>query len=1027
MKKVLSVILLCAAASHLPAAAQQSMYGDAASTQYNDALQLYEAGLYGAARTAFDDFVTRWDGEEQNVLTTESKYYRGVTAKNLRNADAVEVMKAFLTECSQSARRDDMLYHLGDYYLIGGDEARALTWFVKANPDRCSEEYREELIFKTGYCYFMRGKHNKALAMFDRLKGQSSRYDSAMRYYRAHVDYENGNLNVALKEFMQLEKEPGFENVAPYYIAHIFYLQGHYPEAVRYAEPLSKTSSKRAVEMERIVADSRFMMQEYDKAADNYRHLMKLTRRPGRADYYHFGMCLYYTGKYDEAAENLSKVTSEKDQLAQNAYYHLADCYLHQGDKKRARVAFEAASKYDFDRAIREDAHFNKLKLAYELNFAPFDELISQFVEFIDTYPNSDKIDEAYDYMGKAFVTTKNYKKALATMEKIQHKNLKIYTAMQRIAFYRGLELYTDIKFAEAVEFFDYSLEYGNYDSRLKARAYYWKGECLYRQNQIDPAREHYQLFINAYQASECDEFTTAHYNLGYTYFNERNYNEASRWFIKYVSLNVTDKRLLADAYNRLGDCLYVQRNFASAIENYDKALATSTAVGDYSMLQKGICLGFTEGNKAKIDQLHELIKTYPNSSYCDNAYYETARAHVALEEIKDAIYNFKVVKERYPKGSLASKAMLQLGLLYYNNGEFDNSMAFYKRVINEYPSTPEAADALAGLRNVYMELGDFDGYMAYTSKLGSFAKVELHEQDSLLFTSAQRLYMKGETQQAKSAFERYISTFADGRFAIGANYYLGDCLYQEQDYDAAVQSFEYVAAQPRSIYTEDALLRSGEILYKNEQYAQALSTFQRLETEAEIKTNKTEAIIGQMRCMQRLNNAEDCVAAADKVIDMPEATPEILREAKYLKAKSLITLGRNTDAVPVLRDLSQNTKSAEGAEAKYLLAQGLYDIEDLPGSEKEIFDYIDQGTPHQYWLARSFVLLADIYHARGEDFQAQQYLETLRDSYTADDDIADLIDQRIDQWRIGTAALPDDEAPVTALPDTTIEQQIIY
>lgn len=1018
MKKI-SILIALIALVALPMRAQQTNYNSAASTQFNDAMQLYEAGLYGAARTAFDNFANDWNGSEQSVLTTESKYYRGLSAKNLRNADAVEVMKAFLTECSQSARRDDMLYHLGDYYLIGGDEARALTWFTKANPDRCSEEYREELIFKTGYCYFMRGKHNKALAMFDRLKGQSSRYDSAMRYYRAHVDYENGNLNVALKAFMQLEKEPGFQDVAPYYIAHIFYLQGHYPEAIRYAEPLSKSTSKRAIDMQRIVADSHFMLQEYDKATPAYERLMKLSRRPYRADYYHYGMSLYYTSHYTEAADNLSKVTSEKDQLAQNAYYHLADCYLRQGDKKRARTAFDAASKYDFDRALKEDAHFNKLKLAYELNFAPFDEIISQFVEFIDTYPNSDKIDEAYDYMGKAFVTTKNYKKALATMEKIQHKNLKIYTAMQRIAFYRGLELYTDLKFTEAIDFFDYSLEYGNYDSRLKARAYYWKGESLYRQGQIEPAREHYRIFINAYQASECEEFTTAHYNLGYTYFNERNYDEASRWFIKYVSLNVTDKRLLADAYNRLGDCLYVRRNFAPAIENYDKALATSTAVGDYSMLQKGICLGFTQGNRAKINQLQELIKTYPNSSYCDNAYYETARAHVALEEIKEAIYNFKVVKERYPKGSLASKAMLQLGLLYYNNNEFDNSMAFYKRVVNEYPSTPEAAEALAGLRNVYMELGDFDGYMAYTSTRGSFAKVELHEQDSLLFTSAQRLYMKGDINGAKPAFERYLSTFPDGRFAIGANFYLADCLYQQQEFDDAVRYFNFVAEQPRSIYTEDALLRSGEILYKNERYPEALTAFQRLENEAEIKTNKTEAIIGQMRCMQRLGDAQACIDASDKVIDMPEATPEILREAKYLKAKSLITLGRSRDAVPELQELSLNTKSVEGAEAKYLLAQGLYDIEDLAGSEKEIFDYIDQGTPHQYWLARSFVLLADIYHARGEDFQAQQYLETLRDSYDADDDIDDMIDQRIDQWRIGSSSLPDDEEPVIALPDS--------
>ena len=108
---------------------------------------------------------------------------------------------------------------------------------------------------------------------------------------------------------------------------------------------------------------------------------------------------------------------------------------------------------------------------------------------------------------------------------------------------------------------------------------------------------------------------------------------------------------------------------------------------------------------------------------------------------------------------------------------------------------------------------------------------------------------------------------------------------------------------------------------------------------------------------------------------------------------------GRADDAQPILRTLSESTKTVEGAEAKYLLAQHLFDSGDADGAEKEVFDYVEKGTPHQYWLARSFVLLADIYHAKGDDFQAVQYLQTLKDSYAAKDDIADKIAQRLDVW----------------------------
>lgn len=1007
-----SFIVICSALACQGIVAQKSLSHQSAVTSYNNAMQLYDAEMYGAARTAFSDFIEEWSGKE-DVLTADSKFFEALSAKKLMNNDAPALLRDFALSCPQNIHHHEALYHLGDYYLIKRDEGKALEWFLKADDRKVPKSIRPELVFKTGYCYFMDGKHARALAYFDRLNDNQGRYAGAMKYYRAHVDYEKGNLNEAQKAFFELEKDAGFSAVAPYYISHICYLQGYYADAVRYAEPLTKGESRKAIDMVRIMADGHFMLAEYDKAIEWYEKLITATRKVNRADYYHLGMCYYYEGKYVEASQNLSKVTGERDELSQNAYYHLADSYLRMGNKNKARVAFDAASKADFDKAIKEDAHFNKLKLAYELNFAPFNEIITQFVDFIDTYPNSDKIDEAYDFMGKAFVTTKNYRQALATMEKIKHKNLRIYTAMQRLAFYRGLELYENAEFDEAVEFFDYSLKYGDYDATLKARAYYWKGECMYRTGKVDEANELYYMFINAYKAAELEEFNLCHYNLGYTRFNVKDYKKAYGWFLKFTSLsNHKDKKILADAYNRLGDCLYVDRNFKPAIEAYDKAIATSKSVGDYSMLQKGISLGLTKDNNAKIAQLQQLITNYPKSIYCANAYYEIARAYVGMEQIKEAIYNYKVVKERYPKSSLASKAMLQLGLLYYNNGEYDNSMAFYKRVINEYPATPESMDALAGLRNVYMERGDFEGYMAYTATLGSFARVEMSERDSLMFVSAQRLYLKGERAQAAESFGKYLTAFPDGRFVTGANYYMGDCQYVAQDYEGALASYIYVAQQPRSVYTEDALLRSGELLYKSGQYAESCAMFERLENEAEVEVNKTEAIIGQMRCQKQLGDLEKCVEGAGKVIDMTGTTPEIMREAKYLRATSLITLSRESEAMTDLKELALNTKSAEGAEAKYRIAQIYFDNKDYAAAESEVFSYVENGTPHQYWLARSFVLLADIYHVQGDDFQAQQYLESLRENYKSDDDdIEEMIETRISEWQtdLGSSSLPDD------------------
>ena len=976
--------------------------------QFEHAMSLYDAALYGAARAEFADFQKDHSNDAPAVMLEDARYFESLSAKMGNNLDAQRLLDDFQHYNQENSYRADAQYHTGDYLLSKGKVKKALVWFEKANESDVSPENRVPLIFKRGYCYFDQGQHNLAIAQFNKIKGQEGEYALSVAYYRAHVLYENGNLDAALPMFLELEKDDGFHTAASYYIADIMYMQGHYTDALRYAQPLANQGGGKAAEMTRIVADSHFMLGEYKDALAAYD---KLAQLPGgkllRADYYHIGLAHYNMGNYSKAAANLSKVTSEDDAMAQNAYYNLAACCIELGDKKRARTAFDAASRYKYDAAIADDAHFNKLKLAFELNFSPFEDIISSFVEYLDLYPQTVHRDETYSLIGQALIYTKNYKQALETMEKIKHKDLKLYQAMQRIAFFHAIELYSNGDIEGAETFLAYSLKYGDYDVKLKARAFFWQGECLYSKREIEAARDKYLAFINSYQAAEVSEFGTAHYNVAYTYYNKKDYPNARRWFVKYVSLARDSKHsnLLADAYNRIGDCLYVSRDFNGAIEYYDLAKSASDQQGAYSMLQKGICLGLLNNYEGKVAELDALISKYPKSIYVDNAYFEKGRAYVAMGQIKDAIYNYKVVKEKYPKGSLAPQAMLQLGLLYYNNNEFENSMAFYKRVVNEYPSTPEAASALNGLRNVYMENGDYDGYIAYTSTLGAFAHVGESERDSLLYVSASNQYMKGNFEEAKSGFKRYIETFPTGRYVTPSNFYLADCLYNDKEFDAALQLYQNVASQPRSVFTEEALLRGGELLYKSEDYRQALSSFLRLEQEAEVEANKVEAIIGQMRCMKALGDLEQCIAGADKVIGMPQASAAILREAQYLKAKSLIALGKTADAVPIMRDLAESTKTAEGAEAKYLVAQYQFDSSDIESAENEVFDYIEKGTPHQYWLARSFVLLSDIYHAKGDDFQAVQYLQTLKESYAAEDDIAGMISERVSKWNVETEA----------------------
>ncbi len=980
---------------------QKSLIYDLKDKDFKKAYELFQKKKYGSARVLFNSYLSEnLEGKAESYLT-EAAFYEALCATKLDNNDIIYKWEAFLKEYPESNRHPYVYYHLGDYYQQKSKFRKSVRWFDKVKASGLDPETKEAYYFKAGYANFMEKNYDRALNLFGKVKSKDSKYYTSILYYYSHIQYERGEYETAMKGFKELEEKKAFSKVVPFYIAQIYYLQKEYAKAVEYALPLTNEGSpKRQADMCRIVADSYFAFEKYKDAIAFYEKTIALSDNPKREDFYHLGFASYFVKDYEKAAENLSRVTSKEDQMSQNAYYHLGDCYLKLGDKKRARVAFEAASKYDFDKGIQEDALLNYIKLNYELAYSPFNEIINSFLTYIELFPNSDKIDQAYDYLGKAFLTTKNYREALSSMEKIKKKSPTVYQAMQRVALFRGLELFTDVKYREAIEFFNYSLKYEDYDKELKIKALYWRGEAYYRIGEYEKAKADYLRFIHTPGSYSLEEFMTAHYNIGYAYFKQKDYTQARVWFRKFVKLiGETDRVMKGDALNRLGDCYYVGRDFSNAIAYYNQAVNYPEGAADYALFQKGFCLGLQKKYSQKVDVLTALVNRFPNSYFLDDAYYEIAKSYVAMNNLDLAIRNYKIVKERFPRSSYARKAMLQLGLVYYNNGDYNNSKAFYKRILNEYPGTPESRDALLGLRNVYMDQNDLDGYLNYTNSLGAFAKVEEREQDSLSFVSAERFYMKGDCEQAVLRFKSYIRNYPQGMFLLDANFYKADCQFRAGEMGEALSSYEYVANREQSLFTEEALLRTGEIYYRNGDYEQALKNFVRLEMEGEREENRLEAKIGQMRCLTKLKRYRESINASEKVLLSAKLGDEIKREALFNKGVAYYESGDIDSALGAFKQVAGNTKSKEGAEAKYLISQIYYSKSQPKKAEEEIFDFIDKGTPHQYWLARDFVLLADIYHDRGENFQAIQYLESLRENYKGDDDIQDMVDVRISSW----------------------------
>ena len=123
---------------------------------------------------------------------------------------------------------------------------------------------------------------------------------------------------------------------------------------------------------------------------------------------------------------------------------------------------------------------------------------------------------------------------------------------------------------------------------------------------------------------------------------------------------------------------------------------------------------------------------------------------------------------------------------------------------------------------------------------------------------------------------------------------------------------------------------------------------------------------------------------------------PETANELRYYRAKAYLAQKKNEAAIDDLKKLANDTRNVYGAEGKYLLGQLYYDTRQYDKAEQEVLDYISVSTPHSYWLARSFILLSDVYMKKEKYIEAKQYLLSLKQSYQGSDDIAAMISTRL-------------------------------
>jgi TolA-binding protein len=972
---------------YLMPAAQQTRYYDPPEATYRTATDLIAKKQYGAAREVFLTLAETLPPTE-TLMRMDAAYYIALADYKLNHPEARQEFEDFLLRYDAHSKANLARVYLGFIFYDARRYKQAIEAFEKVEPYYLTPDIQPEFLYKLGYSYLQTDNYTKAREALFPILNTPSDYQQGAIYYYAQIAYLQQDYDQALKYFSKVDKNSEVGAAVPFYLLQINYIRKDFdaittdgPEIVR-----STSDKKQQAEAARVVGEAFYQKKNYAKALEYFGIYQDNIRRSlTREEQYQIAFSLYQTGKYQEAVAKFEKVVGPKDALSQNAYYHLADCYLKTDKKQFAQSAFYNAWQLAGDEQLKEDALFNYAKLTYELAYDPFGNSLEALMQYVNDYPDSRRADEAMGYLTNLFLSTKDYQAAIDAIERMRTKNNVLKSAYQRITYQLAIQNFNAGRWDPALANFRKSLG-SNYNKELTARTKYWMAETYYRRQQYSTAIEHYEDFMNSPGSGRLDVYPLARYQLGYSYFNLKYYDNALAAFRQFINKpGNSGEEYVSDALMRMGDCYFVTKNYRPAIEQYDKALELRPRNADYALFQKALSQGALGNDQAKLSTLNELIKKYPASSFQDDAYYEMAETYLLANKNDEALTRFDELIRKFPNSNYVVKSMQRSALVLYNQNRYDEALQILKKLVSDYKGTEEAREALATIRNIYMDKNEIGSYFKYAETI-PFASVTASEQDSLTWINAENLYMSGRCENAVKALDTYLNEFANGAFVINASYYRAECNMKLGNREAALPDYMRIAKAPKSRYAEHALVQAALLNEEAGNTEAALENYQQLENMADNPANITKAQIGEMRAYNTLQQPAEAMQAARRLLKHENLDPALIAEANYIIGVSAWKNDDLTNAIPALEKTVTLSDGAKGAEAKYILAEIQFRKKDFAKAEDVIFELSNDYPAQEYWKAKGFILLAQIYAATDNEFQARETLQSIIDNYPGED-----------------------------------------
>lgn len=945
---------------------------------YNKGTELVIHENFGAARKIFSEFLEH--ASTSDPRRGEAEYYVAFSALNLNHTDGEKLIDNFITNHPSSPKAATAYYDLADFFYNEKKYSKASQYFKKVDFPSLTQSQQNEAHFRWGYSYFNLKLLDQALEQFNFVKNQSNLFSPAANYYAGFIEYSKGLYAEALSDLEKAESNPSYASVVPYLIANVYYRQKRYDDLIRYAAALkNKPGIQNAQEISMLSAEAYYFKGDYANAVAAYE--IFLADNPGRAEsnlLFRAGYANYALNQTDKAIAYLNKSAASKDSVSYYASYYLGIMYLKKGEKPLALNAFDFSRKILNDERLAEEATFQFAKVSYDAGKP--EQAINELEKFLTTYRSSTHINEVKELLAQAYVNGNNFRKAIEYIEALPSKNPSIQQAYQKAAYLMGADLFNKNGYAEAVLYFEKSLQYPK-DVNYVALASYWAGESYFIGRNYEKAISHYQKVLESGSQGDPDLLRKTRYGLGYAYYTLEAYDKALYNFKEFTNKATPGTPNYADGLIRLADCYYVSKQYEEALRIYGKVRNLGSPDNDYILLQTGVINGIQRNYGEARNNFSALIQNYAKSQYRDEALFQRAQFEIEQGNYQVSVEGLSQLIRESSNSKFLPYAYMRRASSYYNLKQYDKTIADYATVIKQFPNHPVTQDVLLPLQDALTIAGRSGEFETYLSQFKR-ANPENKNLEIIEFETAKSSFFDQQYQKALTNLNNFINAYPQSSRIQEARFYVAESHFRLNEFSKALPIYITLSQDGNFSMGSRVISRVAGIEFREGNYESAISSFHRLERLATNKKEQYDAWSGLMESFFLLTEYDSSDVYAKIIIERGNVNASAQNKASLFLGKSSFARGDFESAKDEFLNTLNTAQDEFGAEAKFMVAQIFFMQKEYKQSYETLVSLTTDFDSYDDWVGKSYLLMADNFIAMDQIFQARATLQSLIDNF---------------------------------------------